>query len=155
MSFKTHIQNICQITERGDVSQNLHRNKGTLKTHTRSLRLQEKSHIQAVNVQVIDQLQNHLHILTGSAKSLVYIGAQRTVIPVIKQLHIESLGLLHGNIVPYHLVVVKVQDPVLNLMSVNMNQVATNIASILHMCIAVDILEQKTQILILFAVIRV
>lgn len=116
---------------------------------------QEEKSIQVVSVQVviIDRLQAHLHMrITGEGvgpTGLGSIGERRAFVRVIVQIHLESLGLLlRGNtIICDQLLIVKVPDPVLNLM--NGDRVARNPARIPHTTVTGDTIEQKRQIGIL------
>lgn len=150
MSFKTQrirrtIRQIC--VEWGEV---VHRNN-------RGLHHQEENSIQVVSVQVviIDRLQAHLHMRTTGGvgpTGLGSIGGQRAFVRVIVPIHLESLGLLlRGNtiicVAPDQLLIVKVLDPVLNLM--NGDRVARNPARIPHTTITGDTIKQKRQIGIL------
>lgn len=121
---------------------------------------QEENSIQVVSVQVviIDRLQAHLHMRTTGGvgpTGLGSIGGQRAFVRVIVQIHLESLGLLlRGNtIICDQLLIVKVPDPVLNLM--NGDRVARNPARIPHTTVTGDTIEQKRQIGILFVPITV
>lgn len=157
MSFKTQrirrtIRQICVEWE-----EVVHRNNT-------GLHHQEEKSIQVVSVQVviIDRLQAHLHMrITGEGvgpTGLGSIGERRAFVRVIVQIHLESLGLLlRGNTIicaaPDQFLIVKVPDPVLNLM--NGDRVARNPARIPRTTVTGDTIEQKRQIGILFVPITV